>query len=123
MQAILIRRPRAHTIHTKTTPIDFSEKVIPASSPRTYLCERSPSLSNIVRLLVEHSLWLTKEYELLFEGESEGASKELFGLVMASWDELEIVARQVHAYRECIFGRDGRCPKTCPVTCDACVPT
>ena len=107
---MLIRRPRTHSTHTQSTPIDFSEKVIPTSDPRTYSCHRSPSLGNIVGLLVEHSQWLTREYELLFEGESEGATKELFGSVLATWDELEVVARQVHGYTECIFGRDGRCP-------------
>ena len=70
---------------------------------------------------MEHSLWLTKEYELLTKGESEGAGNELFGMVMASWDELEVIARQVHGYPDCIFGRGGGCPDMAPVTCDACV--
>ena len=118
---MLIRRPKALTTHTLSTPIDFSDKVIQTHGEGSDSCERRSSLSNLLALLVEHSLWLTEEYELLMDGGPEGASNDLFGLVIATWDELEVVARQVHGYRDCIFGSGGRCPSTAPVACDACV--
>ena len=47
---------------------------------------------------------------------------ELFGKMLAVWDEIEIVVRHLHEFKGCIYGDDANCPEDAPVRCCACVP-
>ena len=57
----------------------------------------------------------------LHEKNQEKDTDELFGKMLAVWDELEIVVRHVHEYKDCINGNTLSCPEDAPVRCCACV--
>lgn len=59
--------------------------------------------------------WLQEKDEAEYTG-------ELFGKMLAVWDEIEIVLRHVHEFKGCIHGGDATCPEDAPVRCCVCVP-
>lgn len=54
--------------------------------------------------------------------DEEEYTGELFGKMLAVWDEIEVVVRHVHDFKGCIHGNDSSCPEDAPVRCCACVP-
>ena len=58
----------------------------------------------------------------LQEKDREEYTGEAFGKMLAVWDEIEILIRHVHEFKDCIHDPDASCPEDAPVRCCACVP-
>ena len=56
----------------------------------------------------------------LQEKDREEYTGEAFGKMLAVWDEIEILVRHVHEFKDCIHYPDASCPEDAPVRCCAC---
>ena len=72
-------------------------------------------LRELLKRLRSGQKWIQEKDEQEYIG-------ELFGKTLAVWDEIEIVVRHLHEFRECIHGDDASCPEDAPVRCCACAP-
>ena len=79
-------------------------------------------LPQLLERLRDGHRWLCEESEKFYDDPPSSASDELFGKMLAVWDDMEVAVRHVYEFGGCVLGQQRKCPAEGPVRCSACCP-
>ena len=78
-------------------------------------------VDRLLKRLREGHQWLCQDIEKFHSDPPSAAAGEVFGRMLALWDDLEVAVRHVHEYKGCVLGDGRECLAGGPVRCSACV--